>query len=427
MFNLMKMRSKIKYLVHNFLYKHDFLDIETPFLSKSFPEGAHDYVVPSRIYKGMHYSLPQSPQIFKQLLMISGIDKYYQIVRCFRDEDLRSDRQPEFTQIDIELSFADFKDIKLLIENILINIFNFFKGINLSKCFSLIDYKDSINFYGTDKPDLRNPVKFNVKISSFLKQYFKNYLDILSIVLSYRSSDDIDNCYRKLFSYLKLYFKCDLICIKIISFKKDKYIYKLYGNTLFLCDDLIQNFILKYKLCDKNLIFLFFLKEKILPNDFNKIRNFVCNLFFLFKKNDYLPVWIINYPMFYFDKYNNIKTFHHPFTMPLDYNNINNYTNILSKAYDLVINGYEVGSGSVRIHDYKTQCEIFRILGISCSHNSRYNFFLESLKYGAPPHLGIAMGLDRLVMLLNNIENIKDVIAFPKTTSGLCLLTNSPD
>lgn len=290
MFNILKIRSEIKYLIHNILHKYNFLDIETPFLSKSFPEGAQDYVVPSRMYKGMYYSLPQSPQIFKQLLMISGLERYYQIVKCFRDEDLRSDRQPEFTQIDIELSFANFNDIRKLVENILIKLFLFFKDINLSKCFSIIDYKYSIDHYGTDKPDLRNPVKFNNKISSFLKKYFyKKYLDILSIVLSHKYDNNI-NYYNKIMNYLKLYYLCDFIFIKIIGFERDKFIYKLYGNNLNLSDDLIQNFILEFNICLNDLILLFFFNKKLLSNDFSKIRNFICNLFSLFKENNYFPV-----------------------------------------------------------------------------------------------------------------------------------------
>ncbi len=430
MFKMLKIRSKIKYLLHNFLYKYNFLDIETPYLSKSFPEGAKDYIVPSRIYKGMHYSLPQSPQIFKQLLMISGVEKYYQIVKCFRDEDLRSDRQPEFTQIDIELSFSNFKNLKYLIEKIITKIFLIYKKIDLSNSFNLLDYKYVIDNYGTDKPDLRNPIKFNKNISNFFKDFFLKEIGkklyVLSIVLLVNIDNNI-NYYNKIISYLKLYNIYNLIFIKIISFKNNKFLYKIYGDILNLNNNVIQKFILKFNLGVGDIFFLMLFKKKLLTECLVQIRSFFCNLFNLFKKNGYFPVWIVNYPMFYFDKYNKIKTFHHPFTMPINFNNYSNYTNILSHAYDLVINGYEIGSGSVRIHDYNLQCEIFKILSISTTKNSRYSFFLEALKYGAPPHLGIALGLDRIIMLLTNIKSIKDVIAFPKTTSGFCLLTNSPN
>ncbi len=435
MFNILKIRSKIKYFIHSFLNKNDFLDIETPFLSKSFPEGSRNYIVPSRIYKGMNYSLPQSPQIFKQLLMISGINKYYQIVKCFRDEDLRSDRQPEFTQIDIELSFSNFNYIKNLVEKLIIKLFLNFKNIVLSPIFKIIDYNYSIDKYGTDKPDLRNHLKFNSKISNFLVDYFLEYLDKKISNLFVIKIDNVLNfefcVYKKIFFYFNSYLIDNFICIKITSFIKNRYIYEIYGDVFKINDNFMQIFIRKFNFKMNDLIFLMFFKKKLFSRDLVDIRNFIYSIFFKFKKNNFSPVWIINYPMFFLDKFNKIKSVHHPFTMPINLsyskNNILSYTNILSRAYDLVINGYEIGSGSVRIHDYKIQYEIFKILGIPCNKNSKYSFFLEALKYGTPPHLGLALGLDRIIMLLTDIENIKDVISFPKTTSGLCLLTNSPD
>lgn len=294
MFNVLKIRSEIKYLLHNFLYKYNFLDIETPYLTKSFPEGAKDYVVPSRIYKDMYYSLPQSPQIFKQLLMISGIEKYYQIVKCFRDEDLRSDRQPEFTQIDMELSFSNFKYLKYLIEKIITKIFLIYKKIDLSNSFNLLDYKYVIDNYGTDKPDLRNPLKFNKNISDFFKDFFlkkigQKFLHILSVVLLTNISDDI-SYYNKIFYYLKLYNISNLIFIKIISFKNNKFLYKIYGNNYNLSDIFIQKFIFKFNLVIGDLFFLMLFKQKLLTEYLIQIRNFICNLFNLFKKNSYFPV-----------------------------------------------------------------------------------------------------------------------------------------
>ncbi len=435
MYNVLKTRSEIKFLICNFFNKNGFIDVETPFLTKSFPEGAKSYFIHSRVHKDKYYSLPQSPQIFKQLLMISGLERYYQIVKCFRDEDLRSNRQPEFTQIDFELSFAKFKDIKFLVEKLICKLWLKFKNVILPNSFIKMNYFDAINNYGTDKPDLRNPIKFDFKISIFFKNIFsdflkkKNIINIISIVVT----NDIKEVNFDFFlRYLKSFNINFFFYIKVISYIKGKYLYKIYSN-LPVDDGLLQKFIFQFNISINSFVFVMFCSICLKSSQLTKIRNFFCNKFNFFKKNSFYPLWVVNFPMFYYDNLNNINVYHHPFTKPLckslnDLKSIVDYSKLFSSAYDLVINGYELGSGSVRICNSDIQLEIFNILGIGFNECiKRYGFFLDALKYGTPPHLGMALGLDRIVMLLMNINNIKDVIAFPKTTSGFCLLTGAPD
>ncbi len=427
MLNIIKLKSNIKFFINNYFIKNNFIEIETPFLSKSFSEGANSYKVISRIYKNKFYSLPQSPQIFKQLLMISGIDKYYQIVKCFRDEDLRSNRQPEFTQIDVEMSFVNFDVLYNLINKLIYNIWLNFKDYKLNKSFNKISYLDSINIYGTEKPDLRNPIKYNFNFSLFLfKNLFKdfnikniktiivkNILDILNINLIFNFLNN-----KNIYSYF---------CIYIYNKKNNIYKYKVFGK-LNINDDFIKKIICYLNISINTFVSIILLNKNFNFNFLLDLRNYYCNFFNLFKKDNFYPIWIIDFPMFSYDVMNNISAYHHPFTMPLNITlsnlkSMNSYNLLFANSYDLIINGYELGSGSKRIHNYEFQKEIFNILGIK----KKYDFFLDSLKYGAPPHLGIALGLDRIIMLLTNIKNIKDTIAFPKTNSGLCLLTGSPD
>ncbi len=427
MLNIIKLRSNIKFFINDYFIKNNFIEVETPFLSKSFSDGANTYKVINRVYKNKFYSLPQSPQIFKQLLMISGIDKYYQIVKCFRDEDLRSNRQPEFTQIDIEMSFVNFNKLYILINNLIYDIWLKFKNYKMNKCFKIIDYLSCINIYGTDKPDLRNPVKYNLDFSLFLlKNLFKN-LNIKNI-----KTIIINNVYNLLkinllLNYLNNKNIYSYFCIYIYFKKNNIYKYKIFGN-LNIDFNFIKNIVSYLNITVNTFISIILLKKNFSFNILLELRNYYCKFFNLFNKKHFYPIWIKNFPMFSYDNMKNIIPYHHPFTMPLNINlynlkNMNNYSLLFANSYDLVINGYELGSGSKRIHDYKIQKEIFNILNIK----KEYNFFLNSLKYGTPPHLGIALGLDRIIMLLSNSKSIKDVIAFPKTTSGLCLLTGSPN
>ncbi len=426
--NILKLRSKVKYFLHSFFQKKKFFEVETPFLTKSTPEGARDYIVPSRIFNNKFYALPQSPQLFKQLLMISGIDKYYQIVKCFRDEDLRSDRQPEFTQLDIEISFTTFKNISILIEKLISSLWLKFKKINLLFPFKKIKYNDAIMYYGTDKPDLRNPLKFN-DLSYLLKYLNYKETKINKITSLLITNNNINFNFNKILKFLKFkkVFHCFFIKINLIV--NNKFIYFSSENNL---DDLIQKLCFNLKLKIHDLLFIIIGNNKLLQNNLSIIRNFFCNEFMLFNENKYIPVWITNFPMFFYDEDKNIKVYHHPFTMPkLKLNHlklISNYSSIISTAYDLVINGYEVGSGSTRIHNLNMQLEIFKILGIdNFAQKKKYGFFLEALKYGTPPHMGLALGLDRIIMLLANVYSIREVITFPKTTSGYCWLTGAPD
>lgn len=426
MLNIIKLRSNIKFFINNYFIKNNFIEVETPFLSKFFSDGANTYKVISRIYKNKFYSLPQSPQIFKQLLMISGIDRYYQIVKCFRDEDLRSDRQSEFTQIDIEMSFVNFNTLYILINDLIYNIWLKFKDYRMDSCFKIINYLDCMDIYGTDKPDLRNFIKYDVDFSLFLfKNLFKN-LNIKNI-----KTIIINNVYNLLKIDLLLSFLnnkniYNYFCIYVYFDKNNIYKYKIFGN-LNIDFNFIKNIINYLNVTVNTFISIILLKNNFSFDILLKIRDYYCNFFNLFDKNNFYPIWIVNFPMFSYDSMKNIIAYHHPFTMPLNINlynlkNMNDYSLLFANSYDLVINGYELGSGSERINSYEIQKEVFNILKIK----KEYKFFLNSLRYGTPPHLGIALGLDRIIMLLSNSKNIKDVIAFPKTTSGLCLLTGSP-
>ncbi|CAL4322293.1 aspartate--tRNA ligase [Buchnera aphidicola] len=436
LFNNLKIRNNISILIRNFMNKNGFLDIETPILTKSTPEGAKDYLIPSRIHKGKFYALPQSPQLFKQLLMISGFDKYYQIVKCFRDEDLRSDRQPEFTQIDIEMSFIKEKKIRQFIEKMIRYVWKNIVNLDIGK-FPVLTYFQAINDYGSDKPDLRNPIKIielshifkkNLSFFNLKKNDDQNYR-IAGLHISYnlkisRKKIEEYKIYIAKYNIKKLYL------IKVTDVLNKTHGFKGSINSI-LSIDVIKKLLNEINLKNNDLILIVADNRNIVNHALGKLREKIGKNFDIFKKNQWKPVWIIDFPMFKKDEAGNFNSVHHPFTAPKK----DNITELkkdpektLSNSYDLVINGCEVGGGSMRINTKEMQKTIFSILKISKELQEKsFGFFLKALNYGTPPHGGIAIGLDRITMLLTNSKSIKDVIAFPKSTSATCLMTKSPN
>ena len=425
-------RDKVTTIVRDVLHKDDFVEVETPILSKSTPEGARDYLVPSRLYKGKFYALPQSPQQYKQLLMIGGMDRYFQIARCFRDEDLRADRQPEFTQIDIEMSFADEEDIFSEVEKVMRAVFKQIKGIDDLE-FPRIKYIDAMDKYGSDKPDLRfGNAMVNVtelfKDSEFA--VFKNCVADGGIIKSLTFHNATDKLSRKKFDELSEFAKI---------YKAKGVAYLKYENNEFSGSvnnalpqsekDALRDFL---KLESGDVVLLIADKQNIAEVALGAIRKKLGEELGLIDKNKFCFEWITEFPMYeYSEEENRWVSAHHPFTAPRD-EDIDKLTtdqaNCYSRAYDLVLNGYELLSGSVRIHDSIMQAKVFDALGLTKEQiKNKFGFFIEAFEYGAPPHCGVGIGVERLVMILTGTDNIKDVVAFPKTATAYCLMSDAPN
>ena len=425
--NLIK-RHNAAQVVRNFLSKKDFIEIETPVLMKSTPEGARDYLVPSRIHHGKFYALPQSPQMYKQLFMISGLDKYFQIVKCFRDEDLRSDRQPEFTQIDLEMSFVDEPDVRNLVEDLITTIFKKVNNVTIKKPFPILSYHDSINKYGTEKPDLRYKMELN-SFKEFSDQSdFKSFKGLKYVTML--SVDDSSHFSRKIIDELDDYAKS--IGAKGLAWMKCNGKNLEGGISKFFNKNLQSKIVSNYKLKNDSICFIIGDNSQLALKVLGLVRTKIAQMLNLCDNTIFKPVWIVDFPLFEWDKdQKRFESVNHPFTAPKDSDMeklLSSPEEVLSKGYDIVINGYEVAGGSIRIHDDKMQKQIFEIMNITKKEiNDKFGFFIDALKFGTPPHGGIAFGFDRLVMLLCGVNNIRDVIAFPKTTSASALMEDAPN
>ena len=419
------LRDKVLTIVRAILHGDDFVEVETPILSKSTPEGARDYLVPSRLYKGRFYALPQSPQIYKQLLMIGGMDRYFQIARCFRDEDLRADRQPEFTQIDIEMSFGEEEDIFAEVEKIMKGIFNEIKGIETLE-FPRIKYDDAIKFYGSDKPDIRFDNKLEDLTDKFTNTNFKIFKDVIDkggIIKGLRFNG-INVSRKNIDTYTEF--------VKIYKAKALAYLKKdgeAFSGSL--NNALSDSEKASLGLNDKDILFIIADDAKTAATALGALRLKIANEYDLIDKKQYKFAWITEFPMYeYSEEDQRYVAAHHPFTSPrvedLD-KLITDKEHCYSRAYDLVLNGYELLSGSVRIHNKALQAKVFEALELTPEKaKERFGFFLEAFEYGAPPHLGVGIGLERLIMILTDTDNIKDVVAFPKTASAMCLMSDAP-
>ena len=426
------LRHKASQAVRKYMCSDDFIEVETPVLMKSTPEGARDFLVPSRIHRGRFYALPQSPQTYKQLLMVSGFDRYFQIVKCFRDEDFRADRQPEFTQIDIEMSFVDRDDIMDMATKLVQYIWKDSIGVDLPESFPVISYHDAMERFGSDKPDMRFKMELNDFSKYIEESEFNTFKDtlksdgIIKAVVCPNASNYSRKVIDELTEYLKTYHNAKgLAWMKYIEGKIDG------GISRFFPDEIKEQIASDLSIDDNSIIFIVGDKKELVYSALGALRLKLADRENLIDENLWAPLWVVDFPLVGWNEdQNRWDSLHHPFTSP-DLKDIDLFDSspgeINSMGYDIVMNGYELGGGSIRIHDKDLQSKIFDLLGISKEEASeKFGFLMNAFKYGAPPHGGIAFGLDRIVMLLAGCNQIRDVIAFPKTTSAMSLMDNSP-
>lgn len=426
----LKLRSDIVRTMREYFYDNDFTEVETPFLTKPTPEGARDYLVPSRINEGKFYALPQSPQLLKQILMIGSLDRYFQVVKCFRDEDLRANRQPEFTQLDLEMSFSNQDDVIAMNEGLLKVLFDNYTDYDLKLPISRMDYSEAMESYGSDKPDLRYGYKIKNVTDLFIDSDFKVFADNTTDGKSVRAINfnGLEEKYSrkqldKLTDFVKDYGLKGLSYIKFNDSMQS-------SIKKFLTDEIVDGLREKLDAKDGDLIFLAADKDRTVLEALGALRVKIAKDNKLFEK-EYALTWVVNFPMFeYSEEEDRYVAQHHPFTMPNDEDIdllLTEPEKVRTQAYDIVINGDEMGGGSVRINNSDLQKKVFEALKLSDEDiKNKFGFFIEALQYGTPPHAGLAYGLDRLLMLFAKTDNIKDIIAFPKTQSATCPLTEAP-
>ena len=426
------LRSKVTLLARNYLDSLGFAEIETPILCVPTPEGARDYLVPSRVNNGHFYALPQSPQIYKQLLMIGGMEKYFQIARCFRDEDLRADRQPEFTQIDIEMSFGQEEDIWGVVEGLMAKIFKETINVSIQEEFPRLTYNECMDTYGSDKPDTRFEMKINDITDIFRGTFFEVFSKIIGdggIINAIVLRDQANGVSRKKVDeytdFVKIYKAKALSYLKYNNGELTGSIIKVIG------DEEKERIIKELDLNENDMVFIIADKKPIVKTALGALRVKLGHEFNLIDTTKYNFLWVTEFPMYEFsEEENRYVAAHHPFTSPRkeDIDKLlDDKENCYSRAYDLVLNGYELLSGSVRIHEADVQAKVFEAIGLTPEEaEQKFGFFLEAFKYGAPPHLGVGIGLERLIMILAGTDNIRDVVAFPKTASATCLMSSAP-